>query len=161
MPRPKPKSMRCKANNRKGSRCKRRTRKGYYCFTHASKIYGVRVKKSSITEAGLGLFTTRTIKKNKQIVPYKGKVTTVPREKTYTVKLAANKYLDGSDPLSSFGRYANSCTAKSRREKKCKRNNARITTSTRTNSAYLKAAKNRNIKSGEEVFYSYGRDYRI
>ena len=53
-------------------RCSRRTAKGTLCWQHGMSSLGLRVKKSQIRGAGLGLFTTKTIQKDKLIDKYKG-----------------------------------------------------------------------------------------
>ena len=52
-------SLQCKAPTKHGARCKRRTRKGDYCWTHMENNLNVRVKPSTIPQAGFGVFTAK------------------------------------------------------------------------------------------------------
>ena len=106
----------CGSPTKGGRRCSRRTSKGTLCWQHGMSVEGLRVKKSKVRGAGLGLFTTRTIKKDKLIDEYKGeKLNTAqlnrryPGDQTaqYVVQYNTNKYVDGRKTDSSFARYAN------------------------------------------------------
>lgn len=62
-------SERCEYIKQNGERCRLRTRRSFLCWHHQSKQDGVRIKKSGIPNAGLGLFADKNLKKNDK-VPY-------------------------------------------------------------------------------------------
>ena len=107
----------CGSPTKGGRRCSRRTAKGTLCWQHGMSVHGLRVKKSQIRGGGLGLFTTKTIKKDKLIDKYKGeKLNTdqlnrrYPGDQTaqYVVQVGdKNSYIDGRKTDSSYARYAN------------------------------------------------------
>ena len=49
-------SMRCKSQTKRGDRCKNRTRKSPKCWIHLATEDNLRIKPSTIQNAGLGLF---------------------------------------------------------------------------------------------------------
>ena len=107
----------CGSPTKGGRRCSRRTSKGTLCWQHGMSSLGLRVKPSEIRGAGMGLFTTKTIKKDKLIDKYKGeKLNTdqlnrrYPGDITaqYVVRVGDKKsYIDGRKTDSSYARYAN------------------------------------------------------
>ena len=159
MPRAKKVTGQCTGiNKRNGIRCKRKTQRGPLCYAHLAINKGLKIKKSKIPKAGLGIFAVKPFKKNDIIAKYGGiTVRTADPDfgGDYVLQLGANKYLDG-DPKktnSSIGAYSNNCQAKDKRAKLCKGNNAKFTHQT----ANLKASK--KIKAGDEILSSYGRTY--
>ena len=50
-------SMRCTSQTQNGKRCKNRTRKSHKCWIHLGKEDNLRIKPSTIPNAGLGLFS--------------------------------------------------------------------------------------------------------
>jgi len=75
----------CSATTEKGERCKLTTCiRVQYCYIHAKKILHLEVKKSTLRNAGCGLFTTVDIKSGDKIVEYIGETLTVnQKEKRY------------------------------------------------------------------------------
>ena len=68
-------SQRCLGRSRKGTQCKSRTKVGAYCWQHLVKMEGLRIKKSTIPQAGRGLFTARrAFKKNETVTKYTGDI---------------------------------------------------------------------------------------
>jgi SET domain-containing protein len=74
----------CSYKTEKG-RCKKTTVLTHpYCPVHTKKVFGFIVKPSQIKLAGLGLYTTKEIKKGTIIMQYKGeKITTQQYNKRY------------------------------------------------------------------------------
>ena len=147
----------CEAETRMKRRCKNRTARGKMCWIHLKKLKGLRVKKS---RHGLGLFTTRDIKKNTKIVPYKGESMTMqaatrryPKNdgKYLVCSRTSNKCVDGRISTSGVGRFANSASGSG------KRANSRFT------NRYLniKSKKRRNIKAESEITVAYGVGHRL
>lgn len=60
-------SHRCTAATKKGEHCKQRTAKGQYCWNHLKSIAGLRIMKSKVPGAGLGLFAARRLPKDERI----------------------------------------------------------------------------------------------
>ena len=63
---------RCTANTKRGTRCKNRTCRDDLCWQHLKKEKHLRIKKSQIPGAGLGLWTTRKFKPSERIGKYTG-----------------------------------------------------------------------------------------
>jgi hypothetical protein len=140
-----------------GQRCKLRTARGRKCWHHTLRDDNLRIKKSGVKGAGLGLFSgKKRIKKGTSITRYTGeKVSRQEVKKRYPGKTTAQYTLCGSKTKcrdarrtdeSGLGRWAND----SRGTKK--RNNAKLT------SAYT-VKSTRTIPPDTEIFASYGRGY--
>ena len=150
------KSHRCSAiAGSTGEQCKLRTARGRKCFHHTRRDEGLRVKASAVTEAGLGLYTTRPMKKGTSITKYTGEELTraqVDRRygdetAQYTLCRSAQSCRDArrSDEP-GMARWINDSRGTAMR------NNVRLT------SAYT-AKATRNIAANRELFASYGREY--
>lgn len=64
-------SQRCTANTKAGKHCKQRTAKGQFCWNHLRSERGLRIKKSTVPQAGQGLFAERDLPAGFD-VPYTG-----------------------------------------------------------------------------------------
>ena len=62
----------CTGYTKKGTRCRRKTQKGTLCFQHLKSVKHLKITKSGIKDAKLGLFATDKFKKGQQIDQYKG-----------------------------------------------------------------------------------------
>jgi hypothetical protein len=141
----------CIANTGKNQRCKKKTAKSPYCFIHLNKVEHLQIKKSTIPDAGLGLFATDPgFKKDKRVVEYTGKVYSKPVKGPYVLEVNKHKYIDARRTSSSAARFANDqmVTAK---------NNSKFAIDRKNNTVSLKAVK--KIKPGAEITVSYGKDY--
>ena len=137
-----------------GERCRLRTARGKKCWLHTRRDEGLRVKASAVTEAGLGLYTTRPMKKGTSI-KYTGEELTraqVDRRygdetAQYTLCRSAQSCRDGrrSDEP-GMARWINDSRGTSHRS------NVKLT------GAYT-AKATRNIGANRELFASYGREY--
>ena len=137
-----------------GERCKLRTARGRRCFHHSRRDEGLRVKASNVAAAGLGLYTTRPMKKGTSI-KYTGEELTraqVDRRygdetAQYTLCRSAQSCRDArrSDEP-GMARWINDSRGTSHR------NNVKLT------GAYTAKAV-RNIAANRELFASYGREY--
>jgi SET domain-containing protein len=106
---------------------------------------GLRVGKSS---TGLGLFTTRSIKKGERIIEYFGREISKAEEYSskskYLFEVNSRKTIDGTQ-RDNFARYINhSC------KPNCEPHIVR-------GKIFIDAIK--NIKEGEELSYDYGEEY--
>lgn len=159
----------CRSDTKRGDQCLRRTCKlANLCWQHLKADYNLMVKKSEITGAGMGLYTTVPINvpmsqraRGKKIVQYSSpNAYMASRSRAqindlYGTELApyvwcknSNECYDAKSTQSTVARYANSCDKPGAR-RPC---NARI-----SNSGWIVAT--RNIPAGGEIFVKYGPEY--
>ena len=124
-----------------------------YCWIHAKKILNLIVKKSTIENAGCGLFTTADIRKDAKICEYEGEILhkQINENSQYTMKLKHNLFIDATC-LRGIGAMANA-------KKTLKACNAKLTTNNTRTKGFLKATH--NIKSGAEIFLYYGDTFSL
>lgn len=117
------------------------------------------VKKSTIPNAGKGLFTKKFIPKGTRIVEYKGRITTWKDVKDedgkngYIFYVNRNHVIDAKPNLKALARYANDANGLVR-VKGLKNNCDYITDGLR---AYIESK--RDIPAGSEILVDYGKDY--
>lgn len=158
-------SLQCADNTKKGMRCKRNCVIGSpFSATHLAYNHHLRIKPSQIPNAGKGLYCCDPLssdshevlfKKGETIVKYVGELINhaelVERYSHYTppyvVGVSANSYEDGAR-ICGIGSLANTNPG-----------HQNATLSVYNGKASLKATK--NIKNGEEIYLSYGREYRL
>ncbi len=119
------------------------------------------VKKSTIPEAGKGLFTKRDIKKGERIVEYLGEIITWKQcekradidEGGYVFYVSRNKCIDAFHTPEALARYANDA-------------NGLVKVNGIKNNCVYEIYKNcgwitatKNVKAGSEIFVSYGAQY--
>lgn len=156
MPIRKQKCERCKFIKSNGQKCKRNTCKGFLCWQHSMIDLGIRVKKSTIPNAGFGLFATKDMKKDHKIGEYNGiKMTKKEVDTKYKgtaeyVICDKNRCIDGSHPNSSFVRYMNRAPKKPNAKFKNMNNNHQISVKT-----------TKHVPRGSELFVKYGRAFQI
>lgn len=156
-------SRKCTGNNNK---CQKRITKARKCAHHLNCEDGLRIAKSTICDAGLGLFATKKFGYKSKITDYNGpifhgKVTDDTNRYLLDIDNKPNYYIDGSHRCSSAGRFANTCT----KYDKGFTNNA-IFSSARISKinpkkgiATIRATK--TICPGDEIFIDYGDNYPI
>lgn len=117
------------------------------------------VKKSKLPKAGKGLYTKVDIPKGTRLVEYKGRIQPWREVKDedgingYLMYINRNVVINGLAAMKSLARYANDAGGLVRLE------------GVRNNSEFISEGKRcyidatRNIKAGEEIFASYGREY--
>ncbi len=119
----------------------------------------LRIKKSTLPNAGKGLFTRVDITKGARIVEYKGRVQSWREVKDqdgingYLMYINRNVVINALPSLKTFGRYANDARGLTRLNGV--RNNAEYVSE--GNRCFIEAT--RNIKAGEEILVSYGKEY--
>jgi uncharacterized protein len=121
------------------------------------------IKESTISGAGMGLFTDEPIKKGAIVTEYEGEqLTWTECEKRNEAQEGLNPYffyiskkncIDAQHTLDSLGRYANDAMGYVRIAGL--KNNAEYQVMKKK--PYIVAK--RNIKPGEEIFVSYGKEY--
>lgn len=117
------------------------------------------VKKSRLPDAGKGLFTKVDIPKGSRMAEYKGRIQPWREVKDedgingYLMYINRNVVINGLKALKTLARYANDASGLVRIE------------GIRNNSEFVSEGKRcfieatRNIKAGEEIYASYGREY--
>jgi hypothetical protein len=156
----------CEFIKKDGTRCKRKVCIGLpHCYSHKIIEYDLKVKESTIPHAGLGLFAYDpdkrageiVFKPNTKLCPYEGDV--VPAEEIHTkfgeytapyaIQLNRGMIEDGSIER-GIGTLIN--------HKPMNRTNCKFSV-TRNNRVWIVSTK--NIRNHEELFVSYGREYRM
>ena len=142
-----------------GLRCRRNTCiYAKYCFQHTRVKLGLYLAKSSIPNAGKGLFTLHPIKKKAKICDYTGELVRLAGfEGDYGIQMNKKLVLDGRSTQSALGRYANYCRSKNKKKGECTGQNSRFVINNKKKTVYLKATK--NIPAHGEIFVSYGANY--
>ncbi len=115
------------------------------------------IDKSTLTDAGKGLFTNKLIKKGEIICYFTGELINEAEAERrdvgvrgrYFVQLPSGKILD-TYHSDSFARYVNDARNK-------RKNNSKIFSSASGTRAYISATK--NIQPGSEIFVDYGAQY--
>ena len=149
-------SQRCTADNKQGGQCGARTRHGEYCWQHLVRLGGVRIRPSTIKDAGMGLFAARPVRRGERIAKYTGDL--VPADQLtedgplarsgYLLELSERLSLDAARTNTAPGRLVNDARGSGRRNNVkfvCNQNNKTVTLVT------LRA-----IKQGEELLVRYG-----
>jgi SET domain-containing protein len=131
------------------------------CLDHWEEFFGLKIGKSEIPEAGMGLFATDTFIKNEVICEYVGEhlnkkdldnrygKATAP----YAIKLDKNKYIDGAlkRGIANFANWK-------------KPANARLETVEGETSKIpqsIRLVASKRISAGSEIFVNYGKSYRL
>jgi len=136
--------------------CKHTTSKSRFCWQHLKALEGFRIKKSTIPNAGLGLFYEgkKPIKKDSVVTEYTGKrvVTADPNYgNPYVLEVKKHTFIDASKTNEpGLGRWENDPRNK-------RKANTRFSYSTRTKKATMKATK--EIKTGTELLVPYSAEY--
>lgn len=152
---------RCQAHTKAGPQCKLQTVARFpYCWVHLKSKDSLAVKKSTVPNAGKGLFYVgkRPFPKDRVITKYSGVVTATPdRDSAYVVAVAKNKFLDAKSTSTAVGRYINDSRGTARRP------NVKISGSRTLTQYHGQPATNiittKTIQPNSELFLSYGKDY--
>jgi hypothetical protein len=154
---------RCKAIKPNGDRCKNHTCRGFYCWIHLKSKDDLRIKKSELPNAGLGLYYVgkKDVKKDKTITRYSAeRVSSTPnRNSAYVLQVGNNRFLDSENPRNFAGRYINSVSGTN------KRPNTRFSKGTSIytaeNRKYVPVKTTTKIKPNTELLATYGRKYKL
>jgi uncharacterized protein len=117
------------------------------------------IKKSTLPQAGKGLFTKEFIPKGTVIVEYIGRISSWKdadhRDGTnaYIYYVNRNYVIDAFTYKKAFARYANDASGLIKKDGV--RNNARY----EKNGSGVFITATRNIEAGEEIFVAYGKEY--
>ncbi len=136
----------------------------WYKLLHYKKMIALdkqlEVKKSTIENAGLGLFTKIAIAKGTTIIEYKGKVTSwddadhMGGDNPYLFCVTKKHTIDGSKDPKAIAKYAND--AKGLTRVKGVKNNCEYVIYD-NNRVFIDAKK--DIPAGSEILVGYGKDY--
>lgn len=152
--------VRCKEISKKTKKqCKRRTcLYSDYCWQHTRNTKGLKIKKSTIPNAGRGLFATRLLKRG-EIIPYGGVRMTKKQVDTkyggddkvaeYVICHNKNRCFDASNTQSGLGRWVNDGVYAGRGK------NAEFRT--RRTGVFLELIQ--DVQPGEEILTTYGPEY--
>jgi hypothetical protein len=157
-------SIRCIEHTKAHTQCKRQTVIGSpYCYIHLLYKHHLRIKKSTIPNAGMGLFAVDPMdsahkiifKANDTIALYKGEIIDKDelinrysnKTPAHVVGISANRFEDGAK-IRGIGAIANT---------KPNHNNATIS----VHNGYAKIKATKNIYNGTEVFLSYGKSHKL
>ena len=159
------KAQRCEFHKADGHRCKRNVIIGVpYCFQHRGKELEIKVKQSTIHNAGNGLFAfdgkndnAVVFHKNDKITPYKGQLVNGAKiEERYGSKTAPyglhinrDKYTDGATQR-GLGTLLNH---------KTRGDNTRFSVQRDHKEVNIVATK--NIKNNQELFVNYGDEFKF
>ena len=153
--------VRCSAQTKKGARCKRTTcAYSTFCNTHTKQLFGLYLRKSSISGSGKGLFTVKEIPPKTRIAKYTGTIKTRTaydaKPSGYGVGLPRGKVMDAASTQSGIARYANDCRTANQRLKQCKGNNSKFNVSARAGTSSVWLTSTKRIPANTEIFVSYG-----
>lgn len=154
-------SQRCQAIKPNGAQCNLRTLKGPRCYVHALKL-GLRVKKSNIPAANMGLFATQDFPRNGLIDEYKGEILEmptddVPEDRDYVFSVDENHHIDAGHPNSCYSRFINDSRNTGRRA------NTKWVVDRRTKTVRVRASRpiKADKKNPQELLISYGPTYWV
>ena len=159
----------CLGNTKRGQRCKRMVTIGYeYCTTHMKEYTKLEIKKSKISQAGKGLFAINTGNDNEVI--FQTKQTIYPYH---------GEYIDDKELLRRYGEYTGPYAVKAKKNvnvdsalarglaslantrQRFERNNCIIGVNYKTTPPSVSIKARRPIRSGKEIYCSYGDDYNL
>ena len=140
--------------------CSEKVPRGNLCPTHLSEKYGVSIGPSRYPHLQYGLYATRPFAVDDFVVPIEGEtLSEEPEErKGYTVMLSSDCYVDASNVHGGgAARFINS-PYNLKPEVKA---NVRLTSFTRNGNRVGRIVASRAIRTGEELFWSYGPGFAL
>jgi SET domain-containing protein len=166
----------CTCRTISGAICLRKTAHGHKCAQHLRAEDGLLIARSTLADAGLGLFSTVARQKGDRIAPYTGihvrlRAADERYGGAYVLQVTRTQFVDAAHPASGAARYSNTARAINVARKQCRGNNAHFEMVTVTPSVTFGEfdrargvatpciVATRSIKAGEEVFTAYGRSY--
>lgn len=157
---------RCRAHTKAGTRCKRNCIIGFeYCFTHLESEKELKIKDSTIPEANKGLFAYNHRKGNNEVLFRRGDTISQYNGENINTHTLDERYSDKTAPYAvevSRDRYVDSALKRgvaSLANVKPNHNNASFSINQVNKTVKIKATK--PIKNNQEIFLSYGRQYRL
>ncbi|MBU3741928.1 MAG: SET domain-containing protein [Candidatus Kapabacteria bacterium] len=132
-----------------------------YCGKHTAEVLGLRVAKSRVPNAGLGLYAVRTFKKGEHIVEYTGQRMSIEDYDakyaqdglgSYGIEVNADTVIDAAKTSSSVARYACDYHGSGKRGPNARYESDDV-------KVWIVALK--TIRPGEEIFTDYGHDMHL
>jgi hypothetical protein len=158
---------RCEGINKNGTQCKRSVIIGLpLCFQHTASVYHLKIKPSTIPNAGLGLFAYDRTKADNEIVFKPGDDICNYFGEVVTKEILDERYGDHTAPYGivvSANQNKYEDTALQRgigsliNHKVKSRTNCKFV----NNYHFIKIRSHKNIRNGVELFINYGNDYRF
>lgn len=149
-------AQRCTGTTRTGAHCRQRTAKGQYCWNHLQSVHGLRIRRSPIPGAGLGLFAARPLKANYRI-DYTGDRVPLHSDSdggVYFLQYRKNLAVDAARTNTAEGRWVNDPKGSGRAA------NSEFVLFTPPGGQRRGQIKlTRDVAAGEEILVSYGGDY--
>ena len=148
-------SQRCTATTKTGAHCRQRTARGQFCWNHLASIRGLRIKKSAVPGAGLGLFAARPLPKD-YTVDYTGDRIPLAADNggTYFLQTTQREAIDAARTNCGEGRWVNDPRGTAARA------NAVFVVYTPPGSQRTACVRTlRPVPKGEEILVKYGADY--
>ena len=164
-------SLQCEANNKQGHQCGRRCVMGLpYCWTHLASVAHLKIKPSTIPEAGKGLFAwipggvlnqTVVFRKGETITEFFGEILTAEElverygheTAPYAARFRNDEYIDPACERCAASMANNARGTQFR-------NNASFSPDYRNNKLNIKCSV-ATIKHGQEIFLAYGNAHRM
>jgi hypothetical protein len=149
-------SQRCTATTRRGAHCQQRTAKGQYCWNHLRVIAGLRIKRSNVPGAGMGLFAARDLPAGYD-VDYTGdrvRLDTAADGGAYFLQIRRDEAIDAARTNAGEARWVNDPRGTDMRA------NSEFVLHTppgRPRVAYVRTL--RRVPRGEEILVKYGAQY--
>ena len=144
-------SQRCTGQTVKGTHCRQRTTKGQYCWNHLRSIEGLRLKRSAIAGAGMGLHAARELPKGTRIL-YVGDQIPLNADAdggVYFLQVSQDMSVDAARTNTAMGRWINDPRGSGQRA------NGRFVV--HQGKACIETT--RIVKIGEELLVPYGGGY--
>jgi hypothetical protein len=159
---------RCEGTNKDGTQCKERAVIiGLpLCFQHTASVYHLKIKQSTIPNAGLGLFAYDRTKADNEIVFKPGDDICNYFGEVVTKEILDARYGDYTAPYGivvSANQNKYEDTAIQRGIGSLINHQVRSRTNCRfvNNHHFIKIRAHKNIRNGVELFINYGNDYRF
>ena len=148
-------AQRCTARTKKGEHCRQRTAKGQFCWCHLASERGLRIKASTIPNAGLGLFAARPLPKG-HFVDYTGDRVPLDSDSdggVYFLEVKRGEAIDAARTNAGEGRWVNDPRGTDRDA------NAKFKPVTVNGVRIAGVETTRPVAKGEEILVKYGAGY--
>ena len=123
----------------------------------------LKIAKSEIKGAGLGLFIMENAKKGEFVARYSGEVMNraenEARSSHYRIQISSNVYLDAEDSQHFEGRLINDGKRAGKGVNVRFSAGYRLNTCSDTNFKWIRIFATRNIRAGEELYLDYGEEF--
>jgi hypothetical protein len=148
------KSTQCSAKAKTGRMCMKRALRSDLCMTHLNRDQNLRIKRSTLPSAGLGLFTVdKPFNRSRITLPYTGTPSSTETDGNYILEANKKHYIN-ENHFNDTAAFANDCRQVNKRVNQCSGNDTRFAPNQRKRQAWIRATK--PIPPCTEVFVPYG-----